>query len=425
MLNKPPRSIIKIKTEWQERADRRISTILLSEAGKAEQTLFYEFTGSLLPSKPKTDDFALLALLPYAMGRGADLHINGTVTTEQIERFEEQQDAWTRWHPNLFQKISLTADREIASSPPASNSAVLSFSGGIDATFALYAHKRKWIGRRSRDVISAVMIHGYEIRPDNDADFQVAHRRGLEVCDALGVGLTAARTNWREFQHSWRQAFIFGIAAALNQFSATVSRGVIATDEPYEGEILGYGNNSITNQMMGNSSFPLEFTGAGYGRTQKAQLLKNEDVVLRNIRVCSRPEAGGKNCGECKKCIRSKLNFLAARAQNMPALGRPFAMTDLQKLDFNDPLHLSFYREMLAYGDWSEHREIEEAIRNALDQAGSQHNQIMVPARRTNPVKWIASQLYCIANRLKCLGLLKHRSIVDKSDHDKMPFPDS
>jgi hypothetical protein len=245
------------------------------------------------------------------------------------------------------------------------------------------------------------MIHGFEIPPNNETDFQIAYRRGLEVCDALDVGLTVARTNWREFQHSWRQAFIFGVAATLNQFSATVSRGVVAADEPYEGEILGYGNNSITNQMMGNPSFPLEFTGAGYSRTQKAQLLKNEDVALKNIRVCSRPEAGGKNCGECEKCTRSKLNFLVAGVKNMPALGRPFSMTDFQKLGFKSQLKLSFYREMLAYGDWSEHREIEEAIRNALRRAEIQRDQIMTTARWTNPVKWVALRLYRVVNRLR------------------------
>ncbi len=330
------------------------------------RSLFYDFSGPVLPQKPMTDDFAVLAVFPFAMQRGANIRCEGRVSREQIERLEELQDAWALLHPDRFQKISVVADEEVELPKPANRDAVVAYSGGLDATFAVHAHRRGLLGRRQDNLRVAVMIHGFDIRLDRLAAFARAAEIGGNILKGYDVPLTTVRTNWRELRAPWEQSFMFGVASVLQQFSGTVSRGVIAADQAYAGEVLGWGSNSVTNPLVGNSGFPIDFTGAGYTRTNKARALRGEHSVLENLRVCYQNPDNAFNCGRCEKCVRTKLNFMVSGAASIPALGEWPTVSEVDRLIVDNPAAINLYRDLLENGDWSGHADLRSAVKRLV-----------------------------------------------------------
>lgn len=263
---------------------------------------------------------------------------------------EESQDAWLRWHPTLFKKISISAEIEVASILSEAQDAVIAYSGGLDSTYALHAHAKKLLGRRSCKIVAGVLICGFDIPLNNAESFDIAKQYTGNILRSYGVGQVTVRTNWRELDTSWEETHMFGVVSVISQFSSSVSRGVIASDFPYDDESLGWGSNTVTNQLFSLSSFPLEFTGGALSRTDKAKALSNEQVILENLRVCYQGVSG--NCGKCGKCNYTKLNFLAIGVAQVPSMGEAITKKQIKRLYLKDQKSIERMRNVLKHGDW-------------------------------------------------------------------------
>ncbi|MBN9245889.1 MAG: hypothetical protein J0I81_00275 [Hyphomicrobium sp.] len=299
---------------------------------------------------------------------GADLRCEGRVSREQLARIEEAQDAWVMWRPDLFRKISIFADEEVGSVPPANRDAVLAYSGGLDATFALHAHCKGLLGRRQNNLRAGVMVHGFDVPLDRPDIFGKSSELGDKILESYGLPLTIVRTNWRDLRDMpWYTMYIFALSSVMHQFSGVVSRAVIAADEAYDGEYLGCGSNSITNPLMSHFGFPIEFAGGGYTRTSKAKVFSGNPVVLSNLRVCFQSPIDGHNCGRCEKCIRTKLNFIAAGIGRVPCLGNLPNRSEIDGVTIDNPAVLNLYRDILdSGGDWAGHEELRDAVRRIV-----------------------------------------------------------
>jgi 7-cyano-7-deazaguanine synthase in queuosine biosynthesis len=359
-----------IATEFSETETGCVSRIRLQGGGKDLPSIFYDFRGPILPRRPLTDDFAVLAVLPYAMCHGLAIRCEGRVSREQLERLEEAQDAWLLWHPDRFQRVSLRAAEEVELPKPADRHAVIAYSGGLDATFALHAHCRGLLGRREDRLRTAVMVHGLDVPLGQTEAFSSAAERGSQILKTYGIPLTTVRTNWRELRAPWEQSHIFAVSSVVHQFSGVVSRAVIAADEPYDREVLGWGSNSITNHLVGNAGFPIDFTGAGYSRTAKAKALGSEAAVLQNLRVCWQNPEHSRNCGTCEKCIRTKLNFYLTGASDVAALGPPPTVKELDRLVLKSEITISYFENLLQEGDWSGYEDLRIAVIRLLKPKG-------------------------------------------------------
>lgn len=341
--------------------DGAVTTMDASAGRRIRESVFYEFSGGLAPHPAGIGNAALLAFLPYAMRRGLDIHIAAAVDSDLLVKLEEAQDAWALWHPALFRPVGLAADEIRQTAPPQADTAAMAFSGGMDATYALHVHRRRLIGRRALDVRAAVMIHGFDLPLEQNDWFAAAKRRAATILAAYDVPMTAVRTNWRSLELPWEATHIFGLASVLHQLKGRVAHGIIAADEPYDGEILGWGSNSVTNQMMSGASFPIQFTGAGKRRTEKARALRDEPAAYRNLRVCwEQPTVAG-NCGSCEKCVRTKLNLLAAGISDTSAFGTPVSSDEIRAIPVRNTVAMNFFRELSAY-PWPDHPEIKAAL---------------------------------------------------------------
>jgi len=64
--------------------------------------------------------------------------------------------------------------------------------------------------------------------------------------------------------------------------------------------------------------------GAGYSRTEKVVEIATHKTATRVLKVCWQGQETFKNCGNCEKCIRTQLNFLAAGVSHAPCFDFAF-----------------------------------------------------------------------------------------------------
>lgn len=175
------------------------------------------------------------------------------------------------------------------------------------------------------------MVHGMDIPLKESSAFAFALASAKRITDSFGVPLCAVSTNWKAFSPDYEATFLAGLASVLHLFAGHFRSCVVSSEDPYGKEVVRWGSNSSTNHLLGHTSFPLWTTGHSFSRTEKAAAIASNAVVTRNLRVCWQGPMNGKNCGECEKCIRTALNFLAVGADRIEAI-EPVTLEKLDRL---------------------------------------------------------------------------------------------
>ena len=336
--------------------------------------IIYEIVGPDAPEQDPNANFAVAAALPTAMSLGRPLHVRGEVDADFLATMEEYMAAWCRWRPDLFQPVAISADTETATTRSAAQAgAIMAFSGGLDSTFALHAHKHAMLGRRQLDIQAGVLVQGFDIPLDQAEAFDIARGHVKAILGSYGVRLNVVRTNWQKpFSVKWTMTHALGIAAVLHLFHRQFGNGVLADDNAYDIQITPWSSNAITNQMLGCGGFPIRPTGAAWSRTQKAGVVATNPVVLEHLRVCyERPELGG-NCGECEKCFRTKLNFRGAGIAHVPAIGAPLSVADVERMIPRNVPYLYRYAEVLKRGTWPSSDPVRAEVARLVQQLGAE-----------------------------------------------------
>lgn len=313
---------------------------------------------------PVNLDFAAVALAQFAASEGCDLHLEGRVTESQLERLDEYLAIWSVWRPDRFRHVALTADEEVAlPSAGERGGAVMGFSGGVDAGFALAAHSSGILGRPSRPVDLGVLVVGWDLQHGDQEALRLARdaaRRGLEE---YGARLAVVSTNWKqELCNAWFLSYTTGLTSILHTFSGTHSAAIHATDHDYLSELRmpPYGSHMVINHLLGNPWFPVVSTGGTHRRIERLQFLGDHPVLLERLRVCYQPDAGGTNCGHCEKCVRTQLE-LRVLGLSQAAFPSPMTVDDLRNATINNPTVLMHFEDILEWMDPAD--ELHEPVR--------------------------------------------------------------
>jgi hypothetical protein len=326
--------------------------ISCGDEGEVQRTeVFFDISGDSIPPGVANEDYAVMATLFFAMGRGADLEIRGRVTKRLLANLEEFQEAWCSWCPRKYKKISVSATTILPHQERAESGyrAVVAFSGGVDATFTLLRHHHRLAGQRSCDLVAAVLIHGFDIPLADNASFETAAGNARDMLRPLNLPLTRIRTNWREICSDWEKEYVTGLASCLWLFSSVSDVGLFGSDEDYTSFVLPWGSNPITNPMLASDGFRIVTDGGGFSRTGKVDLIRNHPEVTRYLRTCwEGPQTGG-NCGYCEKCVRTKLNFLALGSEPPPSLPGRVGWKNLLHLRARNKVQLSFLVDILDF----------------------------------------------------------------------------
>lgn len=353
------------------RTTRSRVEVPLSVNGERLPTLWYEIVqGTRGRFRALDASFALIALLPYAMARGYDIVLAEPVSTSMLANLEEWQVYWLRIRPDLYSRVEIRS-RVSTRKPlrPRSNEAVLAFSGGLDSCYSLAAHANRTLGYRSRRLGLAVMVRGMDIPLEEPSAFAFALASANRITDSFGIPLCAVSTNWKVFTPDYEATFVAGLASVLHLFSGRFRSCVVSSEDPYGKELPSWGSNSSTNHLLGHASFPLWTTGLGLGRTEKTAAIASNTAITRDLRVCWQGPMNSRNCGECEKCIRTALNFLAVGVDRIKAM-EPVSLEKLGGLSVANAVQLAYLVDILQFPG-----SLPESYRSKLEAVVSAESQ--------------------------------------------------
>ncbi len=288
----------------------------------APEILFYDIDSAYLsPDETGLADPYVLALLFPAMHSGQPIRVEGPVSRSLLANLEYLMGIWALWMPGLYRPVDIRSDREVESLPVDGNRAVALFSGGLDSAFSVLRHHRQMAGRRNRWITVGAFVHGADFRHDDArrSHYTAACRTMLK---SLDIDTCVVRTNVRDFQ-TGRWSFSHGAAlsSCLHWFAGSCRYGIMGAT--VTADLLNvWGSHPLTDRYLSSDRFEIQDDGALASRVEKADLVRTWPEAMDGLRVCYQPDVEGLNCGTCRKCIHTKLAFMACGGE-LPMSLRP------------------------------------------------------------------------------------------------------
>lgn len=292
------------------------------------------------------DPFVILLIFTM-MRHGGDISIKGTVSKSLLDNMELFASYWNVLLPAYYKKIKITADEEFDDKPAAlPDKAIACFSGGLDASFMLYRHKKRLAGRNNRNIERCILIHGADIKLSAKKRFEEAFLGCEAMCGDLGAGLVPVEMNYRSYPHDWEMEHMAFMAAAL-RFWKNYPYQMAGSTYPVNLFKYPWSANPVTDRLFSSNLYKMVSDDINFGRTEKAGIVKNWQAGMKNLRVCWESAGTVNNCGVCEKCVRTYLNFRAVGVHKIDSMERVFDKKNLKKLSFDKDTE--FYAEILEY----------------------------------------------------------------------------
>lgn len=279
---------------------------------EGEGTFRFQFASGDAPSLA-TMDFAIWAVLPFAMRRNADIHVNGLVSEQVVHAASKVSNVWEKWLPYHFTRAWVTAD-EMTSETRQATRKLAFYSGGVDSSFSSLKAFRE-TGER----VEALTFHGLDYSHDSEDRFAalmakirpfadtVFHRHHIirtdiyDLYDPVGVNLRKGTVS-----------HIFVMSAAATMF-ADCGEFRIASDIRLDQQFLTTpdGSSLATNRLIKSQNGAMISLDDDVGRAEKIAYLAEAEMDFSCISFCQNRETQPLNCGQCSKCMRTKANFIA------------------------------------------------------------------------------------------------------------------
>lgn len=273
-------------------------------------------------------DIWLPPMLILAMRRGeGDLDLADPIS-ERAVAINRAQDVLSNWYPRRMKRVEVHAppaepDRRRWRKAPERVTGSF-FTGGVDSFYTL---------TKNQDRVGAI-VYGFGI------DVPLRETTAIERTSALledvaaesGTQLLTARTTIRKFladETRWgSEAHGAALASLATLFSPVLDRILVPATHSYAtGQ--RWGSHPLLDELWSTDRLIVEHDGAEAGRARKTQVIADNPVAQRHLRVCYMRFAT-LNCCQCLKCLRT-MSALAAmdRLESFPTFHEPL---DLERL---------------------------------------------------------------------------------------------
>ena len=299
---------------------------------KSEKNLWIEYPSTIqLPEPTNSDSYLLAAIMP-AMNLGANIYVHGSVSHTLLSNLIEFQRIWLRWCPETYQKISIKADTIRYGETP-NKGVFTAFSGGLDAQFTAYRHAKNLTEDSSQAVSSGVFVHGFDIPLTDTNAFSAASEKADTTLSDIGLKLIQVRTNIREISTvNWEHYCGTALASVFGGLVELAGTFLIASGESEINLNVPWGSHPMTDPLMSSGQFQIIHDGDGYTRSEKIKLIANWKQGIKNLRVCFVGDDLSQNCGQCEKCLRTRLSFILAGEPNPSCYEAPLQSDDLNSI---------------------------------------------------------------------------------------------
>jgi hypothetical protein len=317
-----------------ETGNARVSSATISWENRdfPDQTLSFtiaEEDGASVDGQPGADAF-LAACFPLAAAHGeARVRIDGRPCPMLVEGLRTAHAWWTSWGgmPTRAPEIETwpRAHGDISEGP---QRAIACLSGGVDGLHMLMRNRQLYREDDPAYFREALFIHGFDIgkraRDPENARYQMALRRLQPVAEESGLRLISCRTNLRHlptrpdfWTYRHNGAALAAVAHAAASGLATLSiGGTFDVAHP-----VPMGSHPAVDGLFSSQRLRIIHEGSRFSRLDKVRDLVKWPTGLAALRVCSANVGSQANCGRCEKCLRTRLELLAAGVGETTAFG--------------------------------------------------------------------------------------------------------
>jgi hypothetical protein len=328
-----------------------------------------------------------------------DVMVEGVVSPSLLLNLEQYMAIWGAWIPDRYGPVEIHAREEVEAPPPRERGqTIMPFSCGADSSFTLYRHHRGLVGRRTRHVAAAMVMHGFDIRLDQanaEGMYEGLLTGARAMAESVGVPCIPAASNFQELPtyrgHSFGTHLVSGLRLLAGRFDATL----LPNDVAYPLMAVPWGSHPVSNPFLGSLHFPVIDDGGEAARCEKARLLAQWPEAMRHLRVCFENPGRHTNCCRCEKCIRTILSFRAAGVPLPPAFAGDVTNRQIRRVRFHQEQNAEHWLEIargaagrgMGSADWV--RAVYAAIR---------HNE------RRERRRWLREMLMPLRNRIRRLS---------------------
>ena len=310
------------------------ATVSWEDRDLPDQELVFEISGST-PEWPQgvdgpSADAFLAACFPLAAVHGETrVRIEGQPCPMLVEGLYTAHAWWTSWGgmPSPVPLIE-TLGGVTRRIPTAPRRAVAFLSGGVDSLHMLMRNRRLYNRDDPAYVHEALFIHGFDIgkraRDPENGRYRMMLRRLEPVVADLGLRLIQCRTNLRhlpskpdfwEHRHNGAGLAAVGHSAVFGSAFLFIGASWPTTHQ------VPWGSHPAIDNLFSSQRITVIHDGSRFSRLQKVRDLARWPTGLAALRVCPASAGPRANCGECEKCLRTRLELLAAGIGETEAFG--------------------------------------------------------------------------------------------------------
>lgn len=194
------------------------------------------------------------------------------------------------------------------------------FSGGVDSLYTLRKNRLTLPEGHPGRISDIIFLHGFDVfgnRPKRGAEedaFRYFLKEIEPVAQDAKVNVIPVWTNLRMVGMEDTGAFLresFGatLGAVAHALSGKLTDILVASDYDIQ-HLRPWGSNPLTDPRLSSFSLRVQWDGERVSRLDKVRAIGDWQVGLDHLRVCFLGGPGTLNCGECEKCIRTKLALL-------------------------------------------------------------------------------------------------------------------
>ena len=323
------------------RADRRMTfaTVVWEEQPFPEQLLTFEvicgdnYTDVLNAAGPQDEPSAdpfLAACFPLAaLHMESRVRIEGHPCPMLVEGLLTAHGWWAGWGGMNSRPPTIECrPRRSGQSVSGQQHAVTCLSGGVDGLHLLMQNRRRYNREDPAYIRDAIFVHGFDIGkrardPENER-YRRALARLEPVAVEAGLRLITCRTNLRHLPSKpgfWAARHNGAALAAVGHATILGPAFLFIAASHHVSRPVPMGSHPATDGLFSSQRVAVIHDGGRFSRLDKVRDLVNWPTALAALRVCpARLEDGG-NCGKCEKCLRTRLELLAAGVEHTSALG--------------------------------------------------------------------------------------------------------
>ena len=258
---------------------------------------------------PRPEAFLPLALFE-AMARGVPVEIDESfpISAQLHNSMLDIQQILNCWNSELKIVPILASTTD---SYPSSDRVACCFSGGIDSSFS-YAS--------NRDTITHLLLmQGFVKTQGGPDDWEENIAARQKFADSENKKLITVHTNAMDFLEDRDISILLSHGGVLCGLGAALGLKKLLIPASYTySNLMPWGSHPMLDPLWSTEAMQIVHHGTAASRIQKTAEVAKHQYLLDQLQVCW--FAGGSNCGECGKCVRTSLalHFLGATSRSLP-----------------------------------------------------------------------------------------------------------